>query len=111
MIVFTQFPSVHILPVFSVKTVSEMVMSEQHNANVCISPWETTVASMENYESRPLYISGKAIVKTSLARCLAALKQQNWLNYNGQAFGMVKTSNVVHFQTCPCCKLLPKIPF
>ena len=82
----------HILSVFSVKTVSEMVMSEQHNANVCISPWETTVASMENYESRPLYISGKAIVKTSLARCLAALKQQNWLNYNGQAFGRVKKS-------------------
>ena len=83
-----------------------MEMSEQHNANVCISPWETTVESMENYES-----SLKAIVKTSLARCLAALKQQNWLNYNGQAFGMVKTSNVVHFKTCPCCKLLHKYHF
>ena len=77
----------HILSVFSVKTVSEMVMSEQHNANICISPWETTVESMENYES-----SLKAIVKTSLARGLAALKQQNWLNYNGQAFGRVKKS-------------------
>ena len=54
-IVFTQFHSMHIFSVFSVKTVSEIVMSEQHNANVCISPWETTVANMENYESRPQY--------------------------------------------------------